>query len=658
MKKIEKNGLKCLKGFHMIAVSCWIGGSVALVLQFLLKGDIGDGAEISGLQQSILQYWDRLIFVLPGAIGCLVTGLFYGVSTNWGFLKHKWIQFKWITSVTTLLLGLLFLGPGKSLLVYLSGFSGMTALTANLYRHEMILIFCGFQLLLLSTIVFVSTFKPWNKRLAIPAPQEFFHRKWLVTIAVGTGVFLATLDGSIVNVSLPTMVQSLETNFTMIQWVILAYLLTVTTLMLGFGRLGDILGKKRIYLLGFIIFTIASAACGLASNIYFLIGFRIVQGAGAAMIMALGAAIITEAFPPKERGKAMGIIGFIVSMGIVIGPVLGGIIVDLWSWNGIFFVNIPIGIGGIWMIWHFIPNLNPPEKQKFDFAGAMMLFGSLICFLIGLSLGQQHGFTHTLVLILLFAAFVFMISFIMVEFRVHQPMINLSLFRNPLLCVNLLTGFISFVALGGIFILIPFYLEVILGFQTMKAGLLMCVIPIMMGICSPIAGILSDHLGHRPITLLALAILLGGYLASGTLNTQTDELGFILRIFAIGAGMGLFVSPNNSAIMGAGAKNQLGITSGLMAITRTLGQTVGVSLIGTLWVLRVRVFTGNRDLTDIIKAPLSAQVSGLQFIFLIVALLIFIGLCISMYGYRLNKKIQKTKQSFGPPEHISSQKVV
>jgi len=214
-------------------------------------------------------------------------------------------------------------------------------------------------------------------------PEALYHRKWHVLSAVGTGVFLATVDGSIVNVSLPTMVTSLSTNFTVIQWVVLAYLLTVTTFMLGFGRLADILGKKKIYLSGFAIFTIASALCGFTSNVYHLIGFRIIQGVGAAMIMALGAAIVTEAFPPRERGKAMGMIGAIVSIGIVTGPALGGVIVDLLSWNWIFFVNIPAGICGIWMVWRFIPDLNPSQKQKFDIPGSIILFVSLICFLIG-----------------------------------------------------------------------------------------------------------------------------------------------------------------------------------------------------------------------------------------------------------------------------------
>lgn len=475
-----------------------------------------------------------------------------------------------------------------------------------------------------------------------------YKNKWFVVLAVGSGAFLATIDGSIVNVSLPTITAALHTNFTTIQWVVLAYLLTVTSLMLSIGRLGDIFGKKRLYLAGFAVFTIASACCGFATQVYSLIGLRIVQGIGASMIMALGAAIITEAFPENERGKALGIMGAVIAVGIVTGPALGGFVIELLSWHWIFFMNIPVGIAGICMVWRFIPDFKPLHRQRFDLPGAMILFACLFCLLIGLSLGQQRGFSDSAVLTLIPASLMLMVSFLWVESRVEQPMIQLKLFKNPLLCVNLLTGWLSFVAIGGIFILFPFYLSIILGYPTLKVGLLISVIPISLGIFSPIAGGLSDRLGGRPIITLGLIVLFIGYMASSTLTAQTTATGFMLRIVLIGVGTGLFVSPNNSAIMGAGPREHLGVVSGLMAISRTLGQTVGIAVIGTVWAVRVRTLTGNWDLKDITQAPIDAQVKGLNFVFILVALMILVGLCLSFYGYVLDRKTKTTPGRTSP----------
>ena len=228
-------------------------------------------------------------------------------------------------------------------------------------------------------------------------PAEIdYRRKWHAITAVGAGVFLATVDGSIINVSLPTLVRSLDTEFAVVQWVVLGYLLTITTAMLGIGRVADIVGKKSIYMLGFIIFTVGSALCGLALSIYWLIAFRVVQAVGAAMVMALGAAILTEAFPPEERGKAMGMIGAIVSVGIVVGPALGGVIIGTFSWRWIFYVNLPVGVLGTILVARNVPDFKPAGQQRFDYWGALTLCLSLLSLLLGLTFGQQQGFLSPL----------------------------------------------------------------------------------------------------------------------------------------------------------------------------------------------------------------------------------------------------------------------
>jgi len=464
-------------------------------------------------------------------------------------------------------------------------------------------------------------------------PNRDYSRKWHVMAAVGTGVFLATIDGSIVNVSLPTLVNSLQTEFAVVQWVVLAYLLTVTSTMAGIGRLADMVGKKLIYTLGFTIFTVGSALCGLSPSVDWLIGFRVLQAIGAAMTMALGAAIVTEAFPPPERGKAMGVIGTIVSMGIVLGPALGGVILELLSWQWIFFVNLPVGIVGIIMVRRNVPNFKPKGQQQFDLLGAVSLCLSILFLLLGLTFGQQQGFFKPLIYLLLSLWLILLIFFIFLENKVAQPMIDPKLFHSSILRVNLITGFISFVGLGGTIIILPFYLENILEYSSIQVGLLMGVIPIMLGVTSPIAGAWSDRVGSRKITIAGLLLLCIGFWTASTLDQNTTVLGYILRIFSVGAGIGIFLSPNNSAIMGAAPPQQLGIVSSMMAQSRTLGQTIGVAVIGAIWAGRTLFHAETMPRGGATLAPVNAQVAGLHDAFITAAILTFIALLLGIQAY-------------------------
>lgn len=460
-----------------------------------------------------------------------------------------------------------------------------------------------------------------------------YRHKWHAMAAVGTGVFLATLDGSIINVSLPTLVTALDTEFALVQWVVLAYLLTITCTMAGIGRLADMVGKKTIYMLGFVVFTAGSVLCGLSPSIDWLIACRVLQAIGAAMTMALGAAIVTEAFPPEERGRAMGIIGAIVSVGIVMGPVLGGLILGVLSWRWIFYVNLPVGILGIFMVHRYLPDFRPRGRQKFDVIGAVSLCLGLLFLLLGLTFGQQLGFLQPLVYLLLGAGAVLLIFFIWVEHKVAQPMIDPQLFSNSIFSVNLTTGFICFVGLGGTVILLPFYLQNILGFPSMKVGLLMGIIPVMLGVMSPLSGVWSDRIGSRKITMIGQFFMIVGFMAASTLNQDTTVFGYGIRVFAVGTGIGIFMSPNNSAIMGAAPRHQLGIVSGMMAQSRTLGQTVGVAVIGAIWAGRT-LYYANADVAGgATYAPLGAQLNGLHDAFCVAAVLTAIGLLLNFKAF-------------------------
>lgn len=470
-----------------------------------------------------------------------------------------------------------------------------------------------------------------------------YSRKWFVMSSVAMGIFLSTIDGSIVNVALPTLVTELHTDFATVQWVVLGYLLVVTTLMLGVGRLADMIGKKPLYAIGFVIFTTGSVLCGLSQTITALIMFRLLQAVGAAMMMALGTAIITEAFPPEQRGMALGIGGLMVSMGIITGPTLGGIILQGLTWHWIFFVNLPLGIIGTSMVLRFVPHYKPEGGQRFDFAGAITLCVSMCCFLLAMTIGQNEGFLTPLVLGLFAGWGVFMAIFVWIERKIPQPMIDLSLFQNGLFSVNLVTGFLAFVANSGVILLMPFYLEGVLRYNPRTAGLLMGVFPLLLGISAPLSGKISDRIGTRPLTVIGLFSLAFGYWAVSSLGTDTSAWGYIVRFIPVGIGMGLFQSPNNSAVMGASPRNRLGVASGLLAITRTLGQTTGIAALGALWATRVVDYAGVAVEGGAPAASAAAQVAGLHDTTLVmVGLLVAAGL-LSVWALLREKQVARSE---------------
>ena len=453
-------------------------------------------------------------------------------------------------------------------------------------------------------------------------PGVDYSRKWFVLVAVGMAIFLGTIDGSIVNVALPTLADEFDTSFGVVQWVSLAYLLTQATLTLGFGRLGDMIGKKRIFTMGFGVFTLFSVLAGAAPTVELLIGARVLQAVGAAMIFALGFAITTEAFPPSERGKALGINGATVSLGIIIGPVLGGLLIDLASWRLIFLVNLPIGIIGLLTAMRFVPDTKPKGEQRFDWLGAVVFFFAFLSFLGALTYGQEAGFSDLLVLLGLALSAVLLAAFIAIELRVDDPMLDLSVFRNRNFSVNLVTGFTQFVVISGLLLILPFYLSDVLGYGPRDVGLLLAAIPVTLGLTSPFSGTLSDRFGTRPVTVAGLVVTTVGYLiAVAFLGTDTDPWQFILAGAVIGVGIGVFQSPNNSAILGEVPRERLGVTSGMLTINRISGSIVGIAVLGTVWAARTVTYAGGGTAES---ADPQSQAAGLtDTLWVAVALLVF-----------------------------------
>lgn len=477
-----------------------------------------------------------------------------------------------------------------------------------------------------------------------PAPVN----KWLSFAAIACGVFLATVDGSIVNVAMPTMVRELGSNFPSVQWVVLAYLLTIAVLLPLIGRIADMFGKKHIYTLGFVIFTVASLLCGLASSVGWLIAARVLQAFGAAMVMALGPALVAESFPASERGKAMGLIGTVVSLGVITGPTMGGLLIERLSWHWIFYVNLPVGILGAILGWRYIPAIFERKPSGFDFPGAAALLVFMLSLLLGLTHGQTAGFLAWEVLELFALAILAFAIFLWIEPRARFPVIDPRLFRHREFSAGLAVGTLLFIGFSGVMFLLPFYLENVRGLTPMQTGLALVVHPVALGVVAPLAGLATDCWGTRRITLLGLTTLLGGIVAMSTLEPDTSILGYILRILPIGIGFGLFQSPNNTAILSSAPREHWGVASGLLSISRVFGQVAGTSVMGSVWAastLAASVQAGGTTTDPAKTAPL-AQMAGLHQTYLVVTGLVIAAFLIQ---WRLGQRTP-ARDCKRPPE--------
>jgi len=399
-------------------------------------------------------------------------------------------------------------------------------------------------------------------------------RQWWVTLNISIGVYMSTLDASVVNISLPTIIQSLNTDLKVVAWVVMAYLIVITGCLLLIGRLADLFGQKRIYLLGFLTFTVGSALCGFSPTIYFLIGSRMIQGLGASALMVNGTAIIATVFPEKDRGQALGIIGSVVSAGFLTGPLLGGFLVEHLGWRSIFFINLPIGAIGIFLSLKILERDGLTSKVRLDLLGALLLFffvTSLILFLNQVG----HGSTFLLLGWLFFGLFCFSL-FIVVELRSSSPLVDLHLFRKRLFISSLGASLLSFWMGGAHTFVPPFFLQNILEFSPSKVGMLIFPVALTVMVIAPLGGRFSDRVGVRipatiGLTLTSLTIFSFTFLKSGVSDYE-----ILLRQILLGIGIGLFNPANNSAIIGSLPKEKVGLASSFLALSRNLGMMIGI----------------------------------------------------------------------------------
>ena len=448
--------------------------------------------------------------------------------------------------------------------------------------------------------------------------------RWSILFIVVMVTFMSTLDSSIVNVALPSMAKALNVSSAGIQLVVTSYLIIISATILVFGRLGDIAGKTKVFKFGIALFTIGSLFCGITRSLPLLVLARIIQAIGAAGCMANSQGIITEVFPVNERGKALGITGTFVALGALVGPPLGGFIVDATSWEYIFLINVPIGIITLFYSFKILPKGHKTAKGKLDGLGALLFMFAIVPLFVALGKGQEIGFTKPIILFSFLIAIISFIAFIMVEKKSESPLLQLQIFENKLFSLSIFCGFISFVAIFCSIIIQPFYLQDVLKYSPAYTGLILMIYPLVLSVVAPISGHLSDKIGSEILTFIGLVLTSLGLLLMSTLNEQSSLMSMVFFIVAMSIGNGLFQSPNNSLIMSTVPKDKLGIAGSVNGLVRNLGMVCGIALSTTLLYNRMSYKIGHR-VTDYVVGRNDAFIYGMKIVYIAAAAICMIG---------------------------------
>ncbi|MGE3960376.1 MAG: MFS transporter [Dehalococcoidia bacterium] len=412
-------------------------------------------------------------------------------------------------------------------------------------------------------------------------------QKWRTLIAVGFGTFMATMDFSIVNVALPTFSREFDRSPDTVVWAALGSSLVVTGLTLTAGRAGDLYGRKRVYLAGWVILTLALTAASFAQSLEQIIALRLLQAVGVSLAIANANAIVTDAFPDTERGRALGTITSIVGAGLMSGPILGGLILELLDWRAIFYARIPIGLLAIAMGYLEIreePRERDPNR-RLDLPGAVLLFASLASVLVAVNRGQTWGWTSPVIIGLTVLGLVSLVTFLRVESRVASPILSLTLFRMRTFASSISSLTLNFVGQSSVIFLMPFYLIEVRDFSTAQTGLMIAMVPLMMLVFAPLSGWFADRTGWPHQATLGIALVSAGLLTLATLEVDTPVPLVLVRLALVGLGSMIFGPPNTSAVMGSVPRPMLGTASASVATSRNVGNAVGLAVASAVLVI-------------------------------------------------------------------------
>jgi EmrB/QacA subfamily drug resistance transporter len=409
------------------------------------------------------------------------------------------------------------------------------------------------------------------------------NKKWWTLAAVAFGLFMIMLDNTIVNVALPSIERSLHMSISSLEWIVTAYALTFAALLITGGKLGDLYGRRKMFIAGLVVFTLSSLACGLAPSAGFLIGARAVQGVGAALMNPATLSIITATFPPKERGQAIGIWAGVSALALAIGPLVGGLIVDNINWHWIFYVNIPVGVIGIIVSRLVITeSRDTSHEQSIDLPGLVTSSGALLALSYALIEGNRHGWGSPEIVGLFVGAAVLLAVFIRLELRQRLPMLDLGLFKIGAFAGANIVAMLVSLGMFGVFFFISLYVQNVLGYSPTKAGAIFLPMTILIILVAPIAGKLSDRVGSRWLMGAGMSILGVSLLLYQRIGLHTGFWSLLPQLVLGGVGMALTMSPMTSAAMASVPVDKAGVGSGVLNSFRQVGGSLGIALMGAI----------------------------------------------------------------------------
>jgi len=469
---------------------------------------------------------------------------------------------------------------------------------------------------------------------AIKASENY---KWWVFSTIAIGTFLSVVDHGSVLVALPNIERHFDSDLPTVQWIVVGYALAISVLILPMGRLGDIIGRKQVYIGGMVIFVVAAALAGASPNLGLLIATKIFQGVGSAMVQSSGIAMTIAAFPGTERGKALGTHLSVVGAGAIAGPAIGGLLVSAFDWRSVFFANVPVGVFTIIISVLILPLAKPapPEpgevKQRFDWGGAFLSGLALLGFLLVVGNGERMGWTSGLILSGAAATVLAGIVFVWWELRFPTPMLDMRLFKQKLVSLGVAAGWLSFLGSSASRFMMPFYLQRVLELSPREVGLLLIPPAMCMVLLGPVSGRLSDRFGWRGLTVGGLTVSATAWVIMATsLTAFSPKLLIVILLMAQSTGTALFNSPNNSSILSAVDRAQYGVVSALTQLVRNSANVTSIAIATTVVVATMGSRGVEPSLDAVNPDVADAFVTGLKWAFWMMAGILLVGITLAV----------------------------